>query len=137
MSAVTLRIIKGTHYLWPSVTMNLLLVAGLASCSKETAEPQKVDVPAMIVVLKSQEKEARIDACVKLARAGSKAAAATEPLIPLLQDEDPVVRRLAAYALGEIGPEAKAALPALKEMARDADRDAVRQVINSLKKIDP
>src|SRR2546422_4025896 len=43
------------------------------------------------------------------------AASAVSALIPLLKDTDPEIRRLSAYALGEIGPQAKAATPALKE----------------------
>jgi len=51
-----------------------------------------------------------------------------QALIGVLKDNDPVVRRLAAYALGEIGPASKPALPALKEMMNDPDREVVMQV---------
>jgi len=38
-----------------------------------------------------------------------------------LAHRDPVLRRLAAYALGEIGPPARATLPALRVVLQDAD----------------
>ena len=41
------------------------------------------------------------------------------------------------HALGEIGPQAKAALPALAELANDPDRRVGMQVVNSLRSIDP
>jgi len=128
---------KRTFYLLCSVALNLLLLTGLVSCSKESAEAKKVNVAAMTDALKSPDKDARINACVELAKAGPRAAPATQSLIPVLKDADPVVRRLAAYALGEIGPEAKAALPALKETLNDSEREVIMQVVNSLRSIDP
>ena len=38
-----------------------------------------------------------------------------------LEHSDPVLRRLAAYALGEIGPPAQAAVPALSVVLQDPD----------------
>ena len=79
----------------------------------------------MTAALKSEDNDARINACVELAKAGPNAAPAIQSLIPLLKDNDPTVRRLAAYALGEIGPASKPALPALKEMLNDSDRPSL------------
>jgi len=42
---------------------------------------------------------------------GAEAKAAVPALMGLLQDKDEQVRTVAATALGEIGPEAKAAVP--------------------------
>ena len=108
-----------------------------SGCSKESAEAKKIDVSAMTQTLKSEDKDARANACVELAKAGPRAAPAVAALIPILKDDDPVLRRLAAYALGEIGPESRAALPALKELLNDSDRQVVMQVVNSLRSIDP
>jgi HEAT repeat protein len=58
-------------------------------------------------------------------------------LIPLLKDTDAETRRLAAYVLGEIGPQAKAALPGLKELLKDPDRQVVMQAVNSVRSVDP
>ena len=109
----------------------------LSGCSKENADAKKVNVAAMTEALKGEDKDARINACVELAKAGPKAAPAVQALITVLKDTDPTVRRLAAYALGEIGPEAKSALPVLKELMSDSDRQVVMQVVNSLRSIDP
>ena len=115
----------------------VMFTSGFVGCSKEDAEAKKVNVPAMIDALKGADKEARINACVELAKAGKRAKPAVQSLIPLLKDPDPVARRLAAYVLGEIGPEAKSALPEMKEMLNDSNREVVMQAVNSLRSIDP
>ena len=128
---------KDVMTLFSSIAYSVLIGLSLSGCSKDDAEAKKVNVAAMTEALKSEDKEARINACVELAKAGSKAAPAVQALIGVLKDNDPVVRRLAAYALGEIGPASKPALPALKEMMNDPDREVVMQVVNSLRSIDP
>jgi hypothetical protein len=50
---------------------------------------------------------------------------------------DPETRRLAAYVLGEIGPQAKDALPGLKALLNDPDRQVVMQAVNSVRSVDP
>ncbi|MEW6160705.1 MAG: HEAT repeat domain-containing protein, partial [Verrucomicrobiota bacterium] len=72
-----------------------------------------------------------------LAGAGENAAPAVSALTEALKDNAPDVRRLAAYALGEIGPKAAPAIPALKELMADRDGTVVQQVVNSLRNIDP
>lgn len=109
----------------------------LAGCSKEGAEAKKVNVVAMTAGLKTEDREARINACIELGKAGPRAASAVSDLIPLLKDPDPEIRRLSAYALGEIGPEAKSAIPALKELGSDSDMNVRMQVVNTLRSIDP
>ena len=49
-----------------------------------------------------------------------------EELIQAFQDDDWEVRRNAAYALGEIGPEAKGAVPALRQALQNQDEVGVR-----------
>jgi len=125
---------------WPvfcSIALGAICAGCFTSCSKEPAASKNADVSAMTAALKSEDNDARINACVELAKAGPNAAPAIQSLIPLLKDNDPTVRRLAAYALGEIGPASKPALPALKEMLNDSDRQVVMQVVNSLRSIDP
>ena len=57
-------------------------------------------------------------------------------LIEKLKDPDEEVRQNAAKALGEIGPEAKAAIPALREALKD-DYKAVRKAAeDALKEIE-
>ena len=50
-------------------------------------------------------------------------------------DPDPDVRRASAWALGEIGPEAKAAIPALEKLLEDAVIDVCPLAAAALKKI--
>lgn len=125
------------------VCLLLLLGLGLSSvsfisgCSKEAAAAKKVDVSAMTQALKGEDKDARINACIELAKAGPRAKGAVPALIPLLKDPDTVTRRLAAYALGQIGPDAKEALTALRDLTADPDRTVMMQAVNSLRSIDP
>lgn len=108
-----------------------------SSCSKEETAGSKVNVSAMITALKGQNKEAQVNACAELAKAGPEAAPAVSALLPLLKDQDPLVRRLAAYALGQVGPKASQAIPALKELLKDSDRDVLTATVNALRSIDP
>ena len=120
-----------------SIAIGCLVGFGLSGCSKEDAAAKKINVAALTETLKSEDTEARINACVELAKAGPRAASAVQALMPLLKDNDPNVRRLAAYALGEIGAASAPALPSLKAMLGDPDRQVVMQVVNSLRSIDP
>ena len=52
---------------------------------------------------------------------GPGACAAVPQLIPLLEDQEPLVRRCAAEALGNIGPGAAAALPYLEKLLEEKD----------------
>ena len=122
--------------LLPCLAMLLTLVAfGLVSgCgSKE----EKVDVSSQTQALKSADKDARVNACIELAKAGPKAAPAVPALIPLLKDSDAEVRRLAAYAIMEIGPDAKAAIAPIRELMSDRDFTVAQQALNTLRAIDP
>jgi HEAT repeat protein len=92
-----------------------------------------VAVHALLEVLKDEDVEARRQAASALVQFGLVAVPA---LIEALKDKDVVARRQAAYALGRIGPEAKAAVPALKSMRLNDSLNFVRQSADSaLKKI--
>ena len=58
-------------------------------------------------------------------------------LIPILKEKDSDVRRAAARVLGEIGPAAKTAVPALIEMVGDADAKVRYAALTALAKIGP
>ena len=72
--------------------------------------------------LKSQNDRLRYRAADTLAKIGERA---VHPLAEALNDEDPIVDSLAAQALGKIGPNAKAAVPALLEGLYDEDKDPI------------
>lgn len=123
----------------PQFTLFAILLSGLVpiffcGCAKPG---DKVDVSTQTTGLKSADRDARVNACIELAKAGPKAAPAVSALIPVLKDPDAEVRRLAAYALMEIGEPAKAAAPTVKEMLNDPDQLVVRQAVNTLRAIDP
>ena len=56
-------------------------------------------------------------------------------LIIALKDSDSDVRNVAAYGLGEIGPAAKDAVPALSVALKDSDRRVRRAATKALKAI--
>src|SRR6476646_9992793 len=92
------------------LTLSLATAALLFGCK---AKEQKVDVAALVQNLKSADTDIRVNALTELAKGGPASAPAVSELIPLIKDKDPLVRRLAVYALGQIGPRAAAALPAI------------------------
>jgi HEAT repeat protein len=109
------------------------LVLVLAGCGEKA--PQ-VDLNAQVAKL-SGDADTKIAALAEIATLGPKAASAVPQVIPLLKDEDRIVRRTAAYALGSIGPDASAALPELKEMLNTTDREQMTVVANALRSIEP
>jgi len=54
-----------------------------------------------------------------------------------LKDNDEDVREAAAFALGEIGPDAKAAVPVLSKALRDGDEGVREAAADALEKIQP
>lgn len=72
--------------------------------------------------------------------ANALAAAQADPaevqnLIRSLQNPDPIERLVAAKQLGKIGPDARAALPALQKLLQDPDEDVRRVAENSIRLI--
>jgi HEAT repeat protein len=116
-----------------SLALCALLFAG---CGKSEEGPKAVDVAAQVAQLKGNV-DAQATALTELAAGGPNSASAVNDIIPLLKAEDTVIRRLAAYALCQIGPAAKAALPDLKALMSDADPSTATTAINALNAIDP
>jgi HEAT repeat protein len=133
----------GIYGVFPLMKSGILCIAGvslgllLAGCGSEGGvAPKKVDVAAQVAALKTNG-DAKAGALSELAAGGPNSAAAVNDILPLLKDEDPVVRRLAAYALGQIGPAAKAAIPGLTALLQDNDSNAVTAAVNAIRAIDP
>jgi HEAT repeat protein len=55
-----------------------------------------------------------------LARIGPEAALAVPDLTRALNDEDPLIRKMAARTLGQIGPQAAEAVPALIHLLQES-----------------
>lgn len=124
-----------------------------------------VTVDDLIVSLNDKDVTTRINAAVSLAEKGSDALVALPYLIDCLNDEkhemrktvsdavisfgqeaipyllgalkndDPNIRRNAAYCLGEIGKPAEAAIPALKKLLHDSNKQVTWVADNAIKKI--
>lgn len=124
---------RPTSALGASLTLCVLLISG---CGKSEDGPKAVDVAAQVAQLKGNT-DAQANALSELAAGGPNSAGAVTDIIPLLKSEDTVIRRLAAYALYQIGPAAKAAVPDLKALMNDADPSTATTAINALNAIDP
>ncbi len=83
----------------------------------------RIGAPAtdeVVDMLSDADPRVRRRAAEILARIGSEAEQAIDPLIRVLeQDSDPQVRKAAAFALGQMGPKAAAAAPALLRRVRE------------------
>lgn len=85
--------------------------------------PAEEELPALKDLIASPDGEVAFWAITLLGRLEAKAAPAVPELIEALQTSpDLFVRQKAAWALGEIGPAAKEALPALEAAAKSPDR---------------
>ena len=72
------------------------------------------------------------DAAYALASSGE---AAVDPLTELLQHADPWVRINAVFALGEIGPKARKAMPEIVKLLEDSHQQVVRQSLDAIASI--
>lgn len=120
----------------PIALILTLCLALMPGCGKSEDGPKAVDVAAQVAQLKGNT-DAQATALSELAAGGPKSAPAVNDILPLLKSEDTVIRRLAAYALCQIGPAAKAAVPELKNLMNDADPSTATTAINALNAIDP
>lgn len=119
------------------LVLPLTLGIWLVGCgSEDGVEAKKIDVAAQVTGLKG-DLDAKTAALAELAAGGPNAAPAVPEITALLKDPDPVVRRLAAYALSQVGPGAKSAKDALKEATQDTDSTVVMAAVNALRVIDP
>lgn len=94
-------------------------------------DPAQIESLGMMV----EHAAARDYALHQLAQLGPGAGEALAPILPLLQDEQPLIRYLAAEALGAMGPTAKQALPALQQQRQDPDpvvRAAVGEAVAAI-----
>lgn len=100
------------------------------------AERGEKAVPAMIRALENEK--SCYWACLVLSDIGPQAAEAVGPLGQLLDHEDPEVRMHAVLTLGEIGPAAQSAVPAIVARLAGDDQHCVRlAAVYTLGKIGP
>ena len=95
----------------------------------------KPAVPHLAAALK--HKELRLQILFVLNGLGPDAAAATESLASLVNDEDPRVAHAAALALASIGPDAAPAVPALVKAIQKSDIENTYSIAYALGEIGP
>ena len=98
---------------------------------KLAPEPLAV-LPTLTAGLRDENRDVRNAAGQALAETGTPAVPA---LIQALDDKDPTTVRLAAQALGEIGPEAKDAVPGLTRALGSKDVEVRLNVVRALAKM--
>jgi HEAT repeat protein len=95
------------------------------------------DIPAMFADLAAAVRDNRWSRAAFAANAAGFGAIAVPVLIELLGDSDELVRNGAAVSLGEIGPDAKAAVPALLNVRDGQVQPVRRNADEALSKIAP
>lgn len=115
-----------------AVLLTLLTLPGTGCTNKKEAA---VDIQAQVQAL-TGDQDAKLNALVELSKAGPGALPALDKIVALLTEDDPLIRRTAAYAIEKIGPTAKSAIPALEKAMEGATIDvtmAATRAIEALK----
>jgi HEAT repeat protein len=94
-------------------------------------------VPVLRLVLRSPDRQARMEAIHTLAAIGTTASDSVPDLVVLLDDWSAQVRAEAASALGGMGQDAQVALTALAGHFSDPDESVRRQSLDAALKIGP
>jgi HEAT repeat protein len=101
----------------------------------ELGKVAKGSIPALIEALRDENAFVQVNAAESLWRIARHKDSLPTLIRALRHEKDGVVRR-AAYALAEMGPEAKAAVPALRRALKNASQDTRSVIAKSLKKIE-
>lgn len=100
----------------PSPTVQVAALLKLSELGREGESA----APVALERLKSKDKSVRRHAALAVSRL-ARPAEAVPALTAALRDPDVEVRRQAAIGLGELGPEARTALPELEKLSKDPD----------------
>jgi HEAT repeat protein len=87
-------------------------------------------------MLKSSSVDSRREAAISIAEMGPLAKDAVGDLVKALDDDDQIVRCVAAQALGNIGPDAKDAAKIIREKMLTSDKPFYQSCLAALRKID-
>lgn len=85
-------------------------------------------LPKMIVGLKSDDWQERLDATFAVARMGEEAKAAVPALIEILADTDILLRKMAVVAVGAFGRDAGQTVTGLAEVLLHDEESSVRRL---------
>lgn len=110
-------------------------IATLAQSTLNSPHRQAKDRASVYVMTLQMGRGANDYALHKLAQLGPEAAGAVPAVMPVLKDERPLHRYLAAEVLGAIGPGAKDAVPALTVALQDEDAVVRESVAEALRAI--
>ena len=110
----------------------------IATLARSALDKSKPDDAAQLESLGMmvQHSAARDYALHQLAQLGPVAGDALLPILPLLQDDRPLVRYLAAEAIGAMGVSAKQALQPLQQQRQDPDPVVREAVVDAIVKIE-
>ncbi len=102
-------------------------------------QPAVSDLPAFRELVSSEHPDVTYWAITLIGRLETQAAPAVPELIEALSSENPHPhnRQRAAWALAKLGPAASEALPALKNVAHDADSRLARFALRAIEEISP
>jgi len=112
-----------------------LSIAILATSTLNSPHRQTQDRAGTYMAMFSYQRSAATYALPRLAQLGPDASTAVPAVIPILKDEHPLHRYLAAEVLGAIGPGAKDAVPALTAALQDEDAVVRESVAEALRAI--
>jgi HEAT repeat protein len=118
----------------------ILVLVGCDVPSLAPDETQQVDPgiyygrPVKDWFLDRKDADLREQADQYLERVGPQDKDLIPALVPLLKDDDPLVRSSAARLLGQIGPDAKDSLEAIDEATADETNRAVLQALVGARK---
>jgi hypothetical protein len=112
-----------------ALTLILALTTGGASAQNAAGDKEPVShgrpLSEWIADLKAAAPATRNAAAYEIAGLGPAAKPAVPALIEALEDPDAAVRFPVTVALGEIGPDAAAAVPRLKQMMFEENNDEI------------
>ncbi len=109
-------------------------VTGWNMAGAEATDP----VTELRKAMKNQDQNARLNAALRVGKLAQNLTVAVRELTGLLRDSQQTVRTAAAETLGQIGPPARLAYPALREAAQGDDTERVRKTAaEAMKKIGP
>jgi len=111
--------------------MSIAFACFFGACS------QRADLEKLSSAFRSSDPVVQQEACTDAAALGAKAMKCLPELIKLLKATDPTTRRLAAYAIQEIGRAAESAVNPLKSLLADTNRDVAVSAANTLNRIAP
>jgi hypothetical protein len=113
--------------------MRVTAATELGCAEHASAESKRAAIEALADAL--DQADVAVKALERLGGFGEAAASALVRVIPLLESPSPQVRYWATFALARMGPEAKAALPALERLLKDREDGPRYGAMDAIKRL--